>query len=72
MLVNTTTTHLALGRNIPKILKLCSAAGNTYVMIVTTDLFDEEKLVHIDHRGKVLWERSYKEAVDTFALLSDS
>ena len=26
----------------------------------TTDLFDEEKLVHVDSQGKTLWERSYK------------
>jgi hypothetical protein len=60
MLVNSTTTHLKLDKTHPKILKLCPTAHGNYLMIVTTDLFDEEKLVHVDSQGKTLWERSYK------------
>jgi hypothetical protein len=40
-------------------------------MIICSDLIEKEKLVHIDQKGKVLWESSYKEAVDTFAFFSE-
>ena len=60
MLVNSTVTHLKLEKIVPKILKLCPTANHNFLMIVTTDQFDEEKLIHVDSRGRTLWERSYK------------
>ena len=72
MLLLRNISDIKLEKPIQKILKVCPAFNNTFVMITCQDMFDEEKLVHIDSRGKVLWEKPYKESVDTFGFFREN
>ena len=55
MLLLRNTVDIKFEKPIQKILKICPTLNNTFLMITCQDVFDEEKLVHIDARGRVLW-----------------
>lgn len=72
MLLLRNNIDIKLARPMQKILRVCPAIDNTYLMVTCQDVFDEEKLVHIDSKGKILWEKGYKDSIDTFGFLKDS
>ena len=72
MLLLRNISDIKLEKPMQKILKVCPTFNDTFVMITCQDIFDEEKLVHIDSKGKILWERPYKESLDTFGFFREN
>ena len=72
MLLLRDVAAVKLERPVHKILRICPAFRNTFIMVTCEENYDEEKLVHIDAKGKVLWDKSYKDAIDTFGFFKDS
>lgn len=55
MLLRLQNYSLKLEQPQVKVLKVCLAAKNTYIMVVCSDDTCDEKLVHVDSAGKCLW-----------------
>lgn len=70
MLLIKSTTKVTLEKRAPKVIAFCPVL-NGYLYTATVIGEPYEKLVHIDHSGKVLWEKSYPDSVDTFGMFSE-
>ena len=71
MLLFKTEARIKLEHPQLKVLKVCPAVHDTFLLVVVPEgTYDQELLLHIDNKGKTLWQNAYQDSLDTFGFLS--
>lgn len=53
-----------------KVLRLSTAFNNTFVMVRMDKPCQQESIVHFDAQGKILYEHTYDDVIDTFGQIN--
>lgn len=61
-------TKIELKPAMAKILCVSSAYHDTFVLVRVDKPCQQESIVHIDSKGNILWEQSYSDVIDFFAM----
>jgi hypothetical protein len=70
MLLKNTSDKIALPKTYRKILYLYPAFNNTYVFLGVAGL-RQDCVVHVDSKGKILFEHIFSVPMDTAGMISD-
>jgi hypothetical protein len=64
-------TKITLEKTAQKILCLSASYDHTFVFVRIDKPSEVETIVHMDSKGKILWEHSYNTFIDFFGQMND-